>query len=286
MSNIIQRLLIFFLGVPAVAAIIILLPGFRHLAAVAIVLAILAMCSLELAELFGNRGIRVGKAESLALTLIFPIGAYLYCLAPLGSSSPDGAAFALCATAAVAVFGRLAFTKADDIPHILPRAAAMSLNMGYLGILGSFIVLIAAGPERSTEALLSFCLLCFANDGMAWLVGMTLGRKRGIVAVSPNKSLAGFIGGMAGSIIMAFACKAAFPDSIDAPWWAVLILGIAIGAAVICGDLFESALKRSAGTKDSGNAVPGRGGFLDSFDSLLLAAPVFFALSRLMGLFD
>jgi len=285
-SNVIQRLLIFFLGVPAVAAIIILLPGLGHLAAVLVVLAILALCSLELAELFGNRGIRVGKAEALVLTLIFPAGAYLSSIAQPGLFSSGGAAFAICATAPVAVFGRLAFTKAEDIPHILPRAAALSLEMGYLGILGSFIVLIAAGPERSTEALLTFCLLCFANDGMAWLVGITLGRKRGIIAVSPNKSLAGFVGGMAGSIIMAFACRAAFPESMGVPWWAVLALGTAVGAAAIVGDLFESALKRSAGTKDSGNAVPGRGGFLDSFDSLLLAAPVFYALSLLLGLFS
>ncbi len=62
-------------------------------------------------------------------------------------------------------------------------------------------------------------------------------------------------------------------------------MGSAIGAAVIVGDLFESALKRSAGIKDSGSAVPGRGGFLDSFDSLLFAAPVFYGLSLLFGFF-
>ncbi len=286
MSNIIQRLLIFFLGVPAVAAVIILLPGYRHLAAVLAILAILALCALELAELFGNRGTKAGKAESAVLALIFPAGAYLSGFAPAGSPWEGGTVMALCAAVAVAAFGRLAFTKAEDIPGILPRAAAMALDLGYLGLLGSFLVLIASRPARSTEALLSFCLLCFANDGMAWLVGMTLGRKRGLVAVSPNKSLAGFIGGMAGSIVMAFICRASFPSSIDAPWWTVLILGMAVGVAAIVGDLFESALKRSAGTKDSGSAVPGRGGFLDSFDSLLLAAPVFFALSALMGLFD
>jgi phosphatidate cytidylyltransferase len=284
-SNVIQRILIFFLGVPAVAAIIILLPGLRHLAAVAVVIAILALCALELARMFEARGTKVAKAELVFLALIFPIGAYAANFAPAELGWAKASVLAACVAAAAAAFGRLAFSKAEDIPGILPRASALALDLAYLGILGSFIVLIASEPARSTDALLTFCLLCFSNDGAAWLVGMTLGRKRGVVAVSPNKSVAGFIGGMAGSIVTAFACRAFFPESMAAPWWAVLVLGLLVGSAVIVGDLLESALKRSAGTKDSGSAVPGRGGFLDSFDSLLLAAPVFYALCLVMGLF-
>ena len=97
--------------------------------------------------------------------------------------------------------------------------------------------------------------------------------------------MAGFIGGACGSVGLAFGCAALFPYALGGPWWTTLILGSVIGAAVIVGDLFESALKRSAGIKDSGSAVPGRGGFLDSFDSLLFAAPVFYGLSLLFGFF-
>jgi phosphatidate cytidylyltransferase len=282
-SNLVQRLLIFFLGVPAVAAVIIFLPGERHLAAVAITLGILALCARELTRLFKARGVLVNLVEMEIIALVFPVGAYAANFLS-GGASWAGAA-AICVAVASAAFGRLAFTKADLVGDILPRAAALALDMVYLGILGSFIILIASEPPYSTESLLTFCLLCFANDGTAWLVGVTLGRRRGIVAVSPNKSLAGFLGGMAGSIIVAFACRALFPSAIAAPWWAILGLGLLIGAAAIVGDLFESGLKRSAGTKDSGSAVPGRGGFLDSFDSLLLAAPAFYAASLLLGLF-
>jgi len=284
-SNLVQRLLIYFLGVPAVAAIVVLLPGLRHLAAVIVVLTMLAACALELASLFKARGVSASRLEFVLLALIFPVGAYASAFAPEGSIWAAGAILALCVAAAAAVFARLAFSKAEDIPGILPRTAALALNLVYLGALGSFVVLIASEPPLSTPSLLTFCLLCFANDGLAWLVGMTLGRRRGVVAVSPNKSVAGFIGGMAGSIVTAFICAALFPSSMAAPWWAILILGTLVGASAIVGDLFESALKRSAGAKDSGSAVPGRGGFLDSFDSLLLAAPVFYALSLVMGLF-
>jgi phosphatidate cytidylyltransferase len=282
-SNLVQRLLIFFLGVPATAAVIIFLPGFDHLAAVAITLGILALCARELTRLFRTRDIAVETGEMIVLALIFPVGAYATNY--FADSATWAGIAAICVAAALVAFGRLAFAKAELIPSILPRAAALTLDLFYLGILGSFIVLIASEPTRSTESLLTFCLLCFSNDGMAWLIGMTLGRRRGIVAVSPNKSLAGFLGGMGGSIFTAFACRFLFPSSMAAPWWQILILGILIGSTAIVGDLFESALKRSAGTKDSGSAVPGRGGFLDSFDSLLLSAPAFYAASLLMGLF-
>jgi phosphatidate cytidylyltransferase len=187
--------------------------------------------------------------------------------------------------ALLASFAQFAFIGERGIPEALPKASALGFAAIYPGFLGAIIVLIASEPRHATESLLTFCILAFSSDSLAWLVGVTLGRHRGIVAVSPNKSLEGFVGGMLAPIGMAFACAAVFPEAISAQWWEILVLGLLVGAAAIVGDLFESSLKRSAGIKDSGSAVPGRGGFLDSFDSLLLAAPVFYSLSLLMGFF-
>jgi phosphatidate cytidylyltransferase len=286
-SNVIQRLLLFFIGLPVVFALIVFLPQFNHGAVVLMIFFICGGSALELWTFFKQRNVALKAGLFILVGTVLPAGAYVGGLFG-GDSVITGACLGLVLSAglvSIILFAGFAFVRLKDIPAVLPRAAALSFTAIYPGILGAIIVIIASEPRYSTASLLSFCLLAFGNDSLAWLVGITLGRRRGIVAVSPNKSLAGFIGGMCGSIGIAFGCAALFPGAIDAPWWSILTFGIVIGAAVIVGDLFESALKRSAGIKDSGSAVPGRGGFLDSFDSLLFSAPVFYGLSLLLGYF-
>jgi phosphatidate cytidylyltransferase len=287
MSNLLQRILLFFLGVPAVIAVIGFLPQLNHGAAVLIIVVFTGGCALELANLFRSRGIGSSSILFVVLGAGIPASAYLGGL--LGGASVLPGAFLgiaiFMSAALLAYFAQFAFIGENAIPEALPKASAIAFAAVYPSLFGAVIVLIASEPPHATESLLTFCVLAFSGDSVAWLVGMTIGKHRGIVAVSPNKSLEGFIGGMLAPIGMAFACAAVFPSSFPAQWWELLILGLLVGAAVIIGDLFESSLKRSARIKDSGSAVPGRGGFLDSLDSLLLAAPVFYGLSLLMGLF-
>ena len=154
--------------------------------------------------------------------------------------------------------------------------------MIYPGLFASAIILIADYPTSSTQAILWFALLVFGNDSAAWAVGMLFGKHRGIVVVSPNKSLEGFVGAYAGSLGASFLGRLLFSGAISGSAWKLTVLGLAVGTAVITGDLFESALKRSVGIKDSGTAIPGRGGFLDTFDSIIFAAPVFYAAVRIL----
>jgi phosphatidate cytidylyltransferase len=286
-SNLLQRLLLFFLGVPLVVAIILLLPQYNHGAAVLIILAFTGGCSLELSRLFRSRGIKADAPSFLALGIGLPAAAYAGGLI----AAPDtltGACLGLIAAGSlilVACLLRFALVSKEGIPDVLSSSSAIAFASVYPGLLGAIIVLIASEPRYATASLLSFAIMAFGNDSIAWLVGVTLGRHRGIVAVSPNKSAEGFAGGMCATIGLAFACRALFPEAFSAAWWQVLVLGLVDGLAVILGDLFESSLKRSAAIKDSGSSVPGRGGFLDSFDSLLFSAPVFYGLSLLMGLF-
>lgn len=287
MSNILQRLLLFFIAIPLVVAIIVFLPGYRHGAVVLLILALLGGCALELATFFRARGIAARPAHFLLLGAGIPACAYAGVLLG-GDAALTGALLGIllsAGTGLIALFSAFAFVKADKIPEVLPRASAFAFALAYPGLLGAFIVLIASEPRFATESLIAFCLFGFCNDSLAWLVGITLGRRRGLVAVSPNKSIAGFIGGFCGSIIAAFGCAIFFPAAMRAPWWAILAFALAMAVVVILGDLFESALKRSAGIKDSGSAVPGRGGLLDSLDSLLFSAPVFYGLSLLLGFF-
>jgi len=287
LSNMGQRLLLFFFGVPLLVACILFLPQAKHGAIVLIVLAFLAGGSIELSRLFTQRGIAVSAAGAAAAGLAGPLAAYLASLlgGAAGPLDAVGAAALGSAIAAIAALSPFALVKEGVMEAAIPRATALGFIALYPGLLGSFIVLLASEPPKAAQSLLAFCILTFGNDSLAWLAGVTVGRRRGLVAVSPNKSLAGFVAGFVGTTGLALACSLLFPESMRAPWWALLCLGAAVGAAGIFGDLFESALKRSAGTKDSGTWVPGRGGFLDSIDSLLFAAPIFYGLSLLLGLF-
>jgi phosphatidate cytidylyltransferase len=287
MNNLLQRLLLFFLGVPAIVALIFFLPQLHHLAAVLVVIVFTGGCGLEIAGLFRARGVEASTTLFVAIGALVPLGAYLGGILS-GGSFMAGACFGALVAAGLlllASFVRFAFVAKGSVSDVIPEASALSFAIAYPGLLGAFVVLIASEPRFATESLLSFCLLSFSSDSLAWLFGMTLGRHRGIVAVSPNKSLEGFLAGLLAPVGMAFACAAFFPEAYGAKWWQLLSLGLALGISVIVGDLFESALKRSAGAKDSGSAVPGRGGFLDSFDGLLFSAPVFYCLSLLVGFF-
>jgi phosphatidate cytidylyltransferase len=122
---------------------------------------------------------------------------------------------------------------------------------------------------------------------LAWLTGSLLGKgNRGIIPASPNKSIAGFIGGLLGSVIVSGGAALLFPFvySVSGITFSydivikIILLGFCTGVFAVLGDLVESAIKRSCGFKDSGNLVLGRGGILDSVDSIAIAAPVFFLL--------
>lgn len=108
------------------------------------------------------------------------------------------------------------------------------------------------------------------NDTMAYLVGSFIG-KRPLAAISPKKTWEGTIGGAIIAIIVATFLGIQFTGVSLNIAWGITIIATVAGTF---GDLLESKLKRMAGVKDSGQIMPGHGGFLDRFDSLLLATPI------------
>jgi phosphatidate cytidylyltransferase len=290
MTNTLQRLLLFFLGIPGFIAIALFLPQGRNAAVVLLAVLIILACTREMLGILGKE--RQGSAWSLIANALLPLATYAGCILP-DYLPMEGGAFATGLEAlvlaagllAVLLLAPLAYRGKEALSTVASSAALKLATLMYPGFLASFWILICAGFEEGRAALFTFTLMTFGNDSLAWLTGVTLGRKRGIVAASPNKSIAGFIGGIAGSIAAAFIARALFPDALGGQPGFFLLFGILTGASVITGDLFESALKRSAGVKDSGSFVPGRGGFLDSFDSLIFAAPVFVLVARVAGYF-
>ncbi|MFY0252974.1 phosphatidate cytidylyltransferase [Chitinophaga sp. 30R24] len=115
-------------------------------------------------------------------------------------------------------------------------------------------------------------IFIWINDTMAYIVGSLIGRTPFAPAISPKKTIEGTVGGM----ILAVAAAGIYghfwgSEYLAQQHWIALSLIAAIFGTI--GDLIESKLKRMAGVKDSGKIMPGHGGFLDRFDSLLLAAP-------------
>jgi phosphatidate cytidylyltransferase len=124
------------------------------------------------------------------------------------------------------------------------------------------------GPDRSWILLL--VLGVWAYDTGAYFAGRRFGRARFLVHISPSKTYAGLIGGLAAcTIVVALGLWATGQPPAHA-----LALGPLLGLAAQAGDLAESMLKRAAGAKDSSNLIPGHGGVLDRIDSFLFAAPV------------
>ena len=144
----------------------------------------------------------------------------------------------------------------------------------YLAILSGLIFRIDL-MYHEKHLLLMLVILIWITDSAAYFIGMKYGKHRGIFPVSPKKSLEGFIAGLlapfiAVSLIYMFNRNWTFAE--------LSIAALCAGLLGQLGDLLESKLKRAGGVKDSSNLIPGHGGVLDRFDSLLLAGPVMYCL--------
>jgi len=187
-------------------------------------------------------------------------------------------------------------------------AAAAASVFGVFYIATSLSRLIALRADSTQSILIIFVLLSvWTGDIAAYYVGRSFGRHKLAPIVSPNKSWEGAIASVVASVGMSVLIfhfhreiNGLFADAESmrmhwvftvpgempfqpAPWVHVVCLGILTNVAAQFGDLFESALKRGAGAKDSGTLLPGHGGMLDRIDALLFALPVVWYYAQLTG---
>jgi phosphatidate cytidylyltransferase len=120
--------------------------------------------------------------------------------------------------------------------------------------------------EMSFPIFIIGCL--WVNDTMAYIIGSLIGKTQ-LSKISPKKTWEGTMGG----VVLTIAVAGFIAWKFDFPIWLLVIGSGIVAIAAIFGDLLESKLKRMANVKDSGSILPGHGGFLDRFDSLLLAVP-------------
>lgn len=155
--------------------------------------------------------------------------------------------------------------------QVTANVAAAVLAIGYVGL--SFALIVLLRMAWGVEALASLIIVVKMSDTGAYTVGRLIGRHKMAPKLSPGKTVEGLVGGLAFAVIGAWLTFSWLAPGTT-PWWGWLAFGLLVGGAGIVGDLAESLLKRCADQKDSSRWMPGFGGVLDIFDSLLLAAPV------------
>lgn len=157
---------------------------------------------------------------------------------------------------------------------------AAFMDFFYVSVMLSFVYLI-----RNMEHGLVLVLLIFVsswiNDTCAYFVGRALGKHKMAPVLSPKKSIEGLIGGIVGAGVFGAGFGILFDKYVDTMNYAPLLFAVvgAVGALpAVIGDLAASAIKRNNDIKDYGKLIPGHGGILDRFDSIIFTAPIIYYL--------
>ena len=286
MTKIQKRLIVFFIGLPAVISIIVFFPHKNHLLYNILVSLFTCIAAGEYRNILAQKNLHISLPEALILGSIIPAA---WTLAVSFDLSRELVLMAI-ALGASWILASQVFVAQKQLDTCVNRTAAGFSIMLYPGFFMGFMIRISefrSADQYAYMYILLFLMLVFLNDSLAWVTGILFGKNnRGLVAASPNKSMAGFIGGQIFSVLIGILALLLFGDIFIpktlSPVITGAILGFGTGLAGILGDLGESTLKRSSGVKDSGAVILGRGGALDSIDSLALAAPVYFILCRIL----
>ena len=216
--------------------------------------------------------------HALVLTGLFIAGAGAILAGPLGWGLPfiweTFAAFLLCSLLFLLLWLGYRIEQGLDLKKALNEIALMWLGYGYVGLLPLCIFFSVTMWGR--EPLYTVLIIVLGGDISAYFLGLLWGNSRIAPKISPKKSWWGAIGGLAGGFIgsvLSWNLWGLGTGIASLP--CLMLLGVICSAAGQAGDFFESALKRAAGVKDSGNFMPGHGGVLDRVDGVLFAAPVY-----------
>ncbi|MCK5815038.1 MAG: phosphatidate cytidylyltransferase [Flavobacteriaceae bacterium] len=165
------------------------------------------------------------------------------------------------------------FAKKEEIINHLGKIFLTVIYIVIPFVLMAQIPFLQNDFNYVNTVILGVFLLIWSNDTFAYLVGKNFGKIKLLKHISPNKTVEGFIGGMVASFAVSYVIAQFFTELSLTQW--VVIAGL-VSIFGVLGDLIESMFKRQAGIKDSSNFIPGHGGFLDRFDSVIFAAPFIF----------
>ena len=276
MTNLTKRVLLIFIVIPILFAAIGLLTFCHHIIVHIFGIAFMTVGSMELWKILTGK-----EPKSNPLVFIIPALISLVTYLECADIIKEGSLLVTVAALIFIVFAYPIFTRDEkNFEAINKNIQALTILILYPGFFFSYAPRLTDLPYPGWS-LVGFLVLVFMSDIFAYVFGMAFGKSnRNIFPVSPKKSLMGFIGGFFATIFGAVVifCMGApiFGGKISN---AILVSAI-IGIVAPVGDLIESAMKRSAKTKDSANYIPGRGGVLDNIDSIIFSAPVFYYLIK------
>lgn len=223
---------------------------------------------LEFYKLAELKGLRPRKSLGVVLALVISFS-FLFPSIPLGAS--------LFAAILVAAVYFVAAVDSGEKLAVFPSSIAITLlGTVYLGFTLNYLFKIRF--EQGAFYVYFLAGIVFLGDTGAMFAGKAFGKHRMTPVASPNKTWEGSAGGILLAVGGALLARHILLPGV--PLWRAVLSGILVHAAAQVSDPLESLFKRAVGVKDSSNALPGHGGFLDRVDSLILATPFFYFLVR------
>ena len=221
MNNFIKRILLSAILIPAIIVIILFMPWYNYLVLNLLILCFAYLGAQELAQIFQTRGAKISPFAAGILGALPAAVLYLAETFPL----PPWFAPLLLLGAPLVLLAKAGLTRKneaiDNLVFRLPPALSLLI---YPGIFMAFLLRISLLPSPRAS-ILTFFAIVFANDSLAYFAGCLFGKNnRGIFAVSPNKSLAGLLGGWGGGLLGGIICTYIFPAFWPGPRWTILIL--------------------------------------------------------------
>lgn len=231
---------------------------------------LLAVSLIGMRELY--KVMKVSDEHVTVLELVGYLGAVLYYIAmkaDFGNYGTMAIIISMILILFVYVFG---YPK-----YHAEQVMAAFFGVVYVAVMLSFIYLTRSLPDGKFLVWLIF-LCSWGCDTCAYCVGMLIGKHKMAPVLSPKKSIEGAVGGVAGAVLLGVIYAAATQGKM-----AEYALICAVGALIsMVGDLAASAIKRNQNIKDYGKLIPGHGGILDRFDSVIITAPVIYYLAKMI----
>ena len=241
-----------------------------HLGGIPLLVMIEILLLMSLWEFYSLSRIKLYFWQKLLLSLLILF--FPYSIQQLGGS------YLTEALIAGVILATLPYTFSKSLGDV-GRSMAMSTLAGiYLTVGFSSLILISKlymiTPKNPGNWLIFLFGTLWIADTAAYFFGWKFGKTKLSPAISPNKTVVGFIGGLGGAILSAAIFNYVF--LADVGFVNLILPGLVVAFFGQLGDLAESIFKREMGVKDSSNIIPGHGGILDRFDSLVFAAPVLY----------